>query len=912
VIRFVHPEAFLLALPAGYLLWHWGRERPAVTGLRLLAVLGLLAVLAEPYRPSAAAGRDLILVVDASRSVGQTALDRGRELLEAARGAARPGDRIGLVAFGRDARLLVPPGEPLEARLDLPSGAVDADGTDLLLALDRGLQCIPPGRRGSVLLVSDGEPTGPAPWPAARAARRRGIAVDVAPLRRAAGSDIAVEELSVPGEVALGEPLRIVGWVRADRELTVPFHLLRDGAVIQSGQVALRTGPNRLSFRDLLAEAGVHRYELALEVEGDRVRENDRALAAVRVDAPPRLLLVAPGGRRGRLAAALEGSGLELEVRAPGALPASLDGLDPYAAVVVENVAAEDLPAGSMRLLQHFVEDLGGGLLMTGGRASFGVGGYRRSPLEEVLPVSMEIREEQRRFALAMAIALDRSGSMTAPAGLGRTKMDLANLGGIAALEMLGPNDEAAVIAVDSSPHVVVPLGPVDDLPALIDRVRRIEAGGGGIFVGVALEEMSRELAKSSTATRHMVLFADAADAEEPGAYRDFVPRLRDLGITLSVIALGGPADVDAALLLELARLGGGRCKFVEDANQLPRLFAQETIEVARSSFAESVTAVETLPDLLAVGEVGFQDFPAVAGYSIAWLEPGATVGLRARDETGAPLLAFWQRGLGRAAAFLPEADGAFSGDLAGWEGYAAFFATLGRWLAGSRGGGGVWASVRREGHEGVLRVELAPGAEGRADALRAVVLGPGGAEPLWLERNAARRLEARFPLDRDGVHRVAVQAGPGEVLRPAPVALPYSPEFEPRVDPEEGAKTLARLAEITAGRVDPPLADLLAGPRDSAGFEPLGAVFAWLALALVLLEIAVRRLELRFAWPAAVAGRLAARRGARAAARASAAPTAPGPLPPPGPAGPPQAEVPPADLGAVLDRARRRARGGR
>src|SRR5690606_19327971 len=118
------------------------------------------------------------------------------------------------------------------------------------------------------------------------------------------------------------------------------------------------------------------------------------------------------------------------------------DGLDGFAAVVLENVPADDLPAGALVALQRFVDDLGGGLLMTGGKASFGAGGYRRSPLEEVLPVSMEIREEQRRFALALAGALDRSGSMTAPAGPDRTKMDLANLGTIAAGEMLGRNDE--------------------------------------------------------------------------------------------------------------------------------------------------------------------------------------------------------------------------------------------------------------------------------------------------------------------------------------------------------------------------------------------------------------------------------------------------------------------------------------
>ena len=59
------------------------------------------------------------------------------------------------------------------------------------------------------------------------------------------------------------------------------------------------------------------------------------------------------------------------------------------------------------------------------------------------------------REPLQMSLVLDRSGSMAAPAGAGITKMDLANLGASAAIELLTPNDAVAVIPVDSAPHVI-------------------------------------------------------------------------------------------------------------------------------------------------------------------------------------------------------------------------------------------------------------------------------------------------------------------------------------------------------------------------------------------------------------------------------------------------------------------------
>src|SRR5262245_44313090 len=164
---------------------------------------------------------------------------------------------------------------------------------------------------------------------------------------------------------------------------------------------------------------------------------------------------------------------------------------------------------------------------MTGGRASFGPGGYHESPVGDVLPVSLEMREERRKFALAMAIVLDRSGSMMASVAGGGTKMDLANRGAAAAVRLLSPLDQVAVIAVDSAPHLVVPMTPVKDVNAITSRIRRIESMGGGIFTATGIHAAAGELQKASPAVRHIVLFADAADAEEPGDLAAFVPALR-------------------------------------------------------------------------------------------------------------------------------------------------------------------------------------------------------------------------------------------------------------------------------------------------------------------------------------------------------------------------------------------------
>jgi len=77
----------------------------------------------------------------------------------------------------------------------------------------------------------------------------------------------------------------------------------------------------------------------------------------------------------------------------------------------------------------------------------------------------------------------------------------------------------------------------------------------------------------------------------------------------------------------------------------------------------------------------------------------------------------------------------------------------------------------------------------------------PGGAtRRLTLSWIGEDTLEARFPLERAGLYLGAVQLGTGTVLPLAPLSLPYSPEFEPRTDPEEGKKTLHEIARVTGG----------------------------------------------------------------------------------------------------------------
>ena len=360
---------------------------------------------------------------------------------------------------------------------------------------------------------------------------------------------------------------------------------------------------------------------------------------------------------------------------------------------------------------------------------------------------------------------------------------------------------------------------------------------------------------ESDKGTRHIVLFADAADAEEPGDYKRLLSTITPLGITVSVIGLGSESDSDAGFLKDVAARGGGRIHFTASAEELPRLFAQEAITVARSSFVAEPTAARTLPDMVLLGELPSSPFPGVDGYNLTYLRPGATMGVVTTDEYKAPVVAFWHRGLGRVASLTAEVDGKYSHRLNAWPGFQGFSIGLGRWLLGGEPPSGVLASIERDGGQGIVRVELDPGrSHGGAGDVRtaAATIVPPGDRPAaererltlsWIDEDT---LEARFPIQKAGLYLGAVQLGDGTILPLAPLSLPYSPEFELRPDPDEGRKTLREIARVTGGVERTTWDDVFDASRlRSRQVRDLVIPLALTLLLLHVIEIGGRRLLL-------------------------------------------------------------------
>jgi acyl-CoA reductase-like NAD-dependent aldehyde dehydrogenase len=87
------------------------------------------------------------------------------------------------------------------------------------------------------------------------------------------------------------------------------------------------------------------------------------------------------------LADVLRREKLAVEVRGSPGLPKSLEDLQQFDLLMLSDVSALGLSREQMELYRRWVQDFGGGFVMIGGENSFGVGGYYRTPVEQMLPV---------------------------------------------------------------------------------------------------------------------------------------------------------------------------------------------------------------------------------------------------------------------------------------------------------------------------------------------------------------------------------------------------------------------------------------------------------------------------------------------------------------------------------------------
>ena len=771
----------------------------------LVAAAFAVLAMARPVFPMKERCGTLVVVADRSLSMGDAALKEQEKIIRSLASKRPAAAELAVVSFGRGAAVEQQPSkEGFEGFIQ----TIGRDGSDLPGALAKAEAL---GRDGAchsrVLVMSDGLTDNDGEAACA-------LPVDTMLQTRPFAHDLAVSRIDASPSVAPGGFVCATAWVYAPEISTNSYALVCGTNVVARGAMVFREGLTPLVFRDRAEKPGIRRYTLVVSPSGeDPCPENNRATFVVETRGG-RPLLWLYDGVGSPAASVARAAGVNVEARNAAEFECSVEALAGYGGVILENVPAKHFQPAAMRSLATFVQELGRGLALTGGDKSFGPGGWYRTAVEDVLPVSLELRQEHRKQTVAMAIVMDRSGSMACGAGSGgRTKMDMANLGAASAIDMLGPMDQVSVIAVDSAPHMVLPLQYASDAKAKRGRVLSIRSEGGGIFVKEGLMAGIRELAKANVAAKHIILFADAADAEEAGDYEKYLSKALATGITVSVIALGTQRDCDAKLLKLIAEAGHGECYFEDNAAEIPRIFQQDTYLVCKATMETNPAPVKAVSAIRQVSDAAVPAKLIVGGYNVTYRREGSDVAMFALpvNDDPAPLLAFRQAGLGRTLAFTGELSGQYSAPLMTSEYGAELTAAIARWTLGEDGASASGFYFERRAVSGGMRVTAVAESDNPLAALSnaglplVTIIQREGSGPEKVQGvltwDDAETLSAFVPLSGGETAFPVVILPSGKPFALPPICLPYPGEYRRAPDPRAGQRNLARLSESTGGR---------------------------------------------------------------------------------------------------------------
>lgn len=848
---------FLLAIPAAaVLLWlagrgslaRWTRRQSAVCWSSRLILLVLLgAAAAGPRWMSGTREAGVVFLRDVSASIGDQAdREAGRFLAQARE-----------VGAGRSAEILFASRPVVEraygsAEADKDIRKPDAKATDLAAALEFAAALLPDRVGGRIVLLTDGRTTaGRDPAGVVADLAARGVEFDVVPLISPPSEEIAVEEIALPANLREGEVFDLPVRVHATKKTPATVKLYQNNLLVGEQKVEAAPGTTALLFPRVRAEGRFAVYDAVLEAERDTLAENNRSRRALAHGGKARVLLVDRDAQQAEpLAGALRAGGFAVDLRPPEGFPAGMEELENFDLVILGSAPATDFRGAQLEALRNWVKDFGGGLIVTGGENSFGAGGYYNTPLAVVLPVRIQREEREDSPVIALLVILDRSGSMAAQAG-GEIKMNLANEGAVLALDLLQGKDLFGVFAVDTRVQEIAPLARVADKNLIAQKILAITAGGGGIYIYTSLAEAYPRLRDVRAKIKHIILFSDAADAEEKnagertgaggGGALDLASAMLGSQITLSVVALGNETDRDTAFLRQLAAQGGGRFYLTADAATLPRLFAIETMRATQSSLREdAVLAVPRAAHPVLEG-IDWNSAPPLLGYNITGLKPGAEMPLAA--EGGEPLLALWRYGLGQVAAFASDARARWAAEWLGWPGFGKFWIQLARQTArpGQRRDLDVSVS-EREGRLHVTVDAVAPDGALR-NGLPVKVSAAGGSATVsaTAAQTGPGRYEAILESPAQGAVLIAVSDGQGQ-----PASLAWARDYPPEFSAfQDGEPALRRLVSAGTGKWNPapaeafrPVAQPVASHRDLAPY--------FLAAALILLpfDIWARRRE--------------------------------------------------------------------
>ncbi len=840
----------ILLIPARHTLCDFPKWQRALSGFLRIAILALIVLaLVDIEKTSETSLVSVIYVVDVSDSVSDEMLAQAHDEVENALKNKTPEIDIQVVAFSGTPHIV-----ELNEDGKLPAFKRENSGqTDIESALRFSYALFPENHVRRIVLLGDGNQTQGDVLSEAARARAQNIRVDVQHLKTSPAHEIMITGVDVRerDNLRVGKPFELTLEVNSTHDTTVHLAVAKndfdDGSL--SRDIELTAGENFITLSTEADAPGTLNMRFALDnvpSTEDRFAENNVLLDQFVIQGKPKVLYIEQNASNASyLQRALAGYGesdgqnFEVEVRSSTGLPTSMKEIQKYAAVILGDVPREtptgrtNVTSENMNLIQDYVKRQGGGFIALGGEQALGPGGYENTTIEKILPVELKNETPQNSQSSAIALVIDKSGSM-----MGRN-LEIAKEAAKASVSALKAQDRVVVVGFDDAPYIVVPMTRAVNQYSINNKIAKIQADGG-TDIRNALEMTYLEMAMVSAKTKHVILLSDGESSYT--GIDSIVREMAKAKITVSTIAL---AEADTTLLSRIANLGKGRAYIAKDASSVPRIFVEETNRVVNQAVVETPFVPKVAKSHEMVKGVSFQ---TLLGYVGTKPKSGSQTILTGPN--GAPILAHWSLGTGKTTVFTSDAKNRWA---SGWikqsASFSKFWAQVVRSTMKEEEETRFEMNVRRENDTVRVIVDAVAENDSFLNGLNidAEITRPDGEKMILnLPQTAPGYYENTFVMPQYGTYQARAELNQGTDslgFAQKTFSFPYAQEF---AHPNPDFDLLDAVAKTTDGFIDPGFAQII----DPQGvkirsFSPIYYYFLWLALAVFLLDVFFRRVRI-------------------------------------------------------------------
>ncbi len=743
------------------------------------------------------------------------------------RGPGHRNDMSGAILFARRPRLVLPP-SPVDKLVvsDAIAGAMDPNYTDIAAAIKLAMASFPEDTGKRIVVISDGNENLGNAEEQATLAKQNGVEIDVIPLAEnyKQENEVLIQSVEAPPRTAKGTRLPVRVLVRNAHPTRVVIGTLellqnRDGTERPIPLVGAREGDQSpytvrvppgltpFTFRDKAEGGKPGEDELSFTyravfvpletrnpddtgrqpgLPGDRI-QNNRAMAHVIARGARRVLFIEPGQDADNrfphqyLIDKLKAARFLVVPRTAGQLPLNKDELTVYLSnfdcVVIADVPAERFSPAQHEIIRSNTYDQGCGLVFVGGPDSYGAGGYQRTGIEAALPVDCDIKALKAAGRGGLVLIMHASEM----ADGNKWQKVIANM----AIDRLAATDMVGVLYYDGSTKWHVPFQVVGEdrgrLKAMVDRMVPGDMMDFDPFLKAAYDTLSDE--KYGLAVKHTILISDG-DPQLNAVGRKALADMRAGNVSCSTVGVATHSSAEDTKLREIADKAAiprgetrGMYYKVKSPKDLPAIYMRESRRVSQSFL---YTKPFNPKLILRNGATDKLDdpLPDLLGFVRTTLKSNALAEMNIEGpktfDQRFPILATWQYGLGRSAAFTSDARTNPATMKAGWdrdwassEIYLKFWEQVVAWAM--RGLETDKLALTTEYREGKVRVIIEARDENNRPLtdlrLEGKVSSPGGMPEgrppidLKFEQRAAGYYEAEFKAEEAGSYIVNAQS---------------------------------------------------------------------------------------------------------------------------------------------------------